>query len=895
MAVLRQDLLRSTFQDQQLNSLNSIDKNTKRSSDSTEDIYDYLESVLPNLLDRMFNNLAISINDRRDYTSALRGFTASINKNTEAQEDVRDTIEEASERARREQEESQREVRRVIERVIDSLANFAAGLGLSVDRFIDDTNSMSTYYNYLLKNTRMSGDVVQEFRSDIVDVVREMNAEYDNKFNAVESVELITTMINNTSIKNLEFFREFADEFLEAEATMNISLSTLAEFSDKFYRRYNFNSEDMDQLLSSISEHTAGTSVDPDKLLEVITGSSNNLITQYLISRKGMDYTSEEFRDAMSFIQENVMGAYTYANEKTLPADELFNIITTALEEGWTSDAARTVQMYAGVGSYEEMYDMFIYDTDGLIDRLATGMSEGYERYYLNSAYRGEYNGQIYLDQDIASDVYTAMHSVAGEMSYDEYLERQEEIAADTDETVDDLYVSMEDKIKNGTSYIADDLAEYQEENAFNLSFIKSIYDLLVGVFGVGASALVASAFGKFFTGSSGGFMGSLSGLFGDSSGNGKGLLGSAGWIGVIIAAVAASVASIKGSIERREGQQAGEAGSLLSYDEVPLGEGQTYGYGVTGYSVDEEGNIIPEKGLIATDNSIDYDYFEQLYADYNQETEDRTGLLAANGDYSFGKYFFTNMGRSLVGTGYWQDDARWYDYIPIISGLGSSISMSMDTSTLFGNKDTNATRAYYADIFMDFLTRAKTDPDLEIAFKFYQDKGLVNVEDILALGTYAANADAITTGLRDTGHVIDLAALTEEGLTNWYHIDDMGWENPYLPVDEEDVPGYAVGTNYVPYDQLAYIHEGEAITPKQYNPAANVNELERLRSQEAEVQEGTLSSLREVSSAVKAIREFLEYWRQDNIDREALAQVKASTSSVNNNLTGLMSGYPVY
>lgn len=36
------------------------------------------------------------------------------------------------------------------------------------------------------------------------------------------------------------------------------------------------------------------------------------------------------------------------------------------------------------------------------------------------------------------------------------------------------------------------------------------------------------------------------------------------------------------------------------------------------------------------------------------------------------------------------------------------------------------------------------------------------------------------------------------------------------------NIPAFAVGTNYVPRDTLALIHEGEAIVPKAYNPAAN-------------------------------------------------------------------------
>jgi hypothetical protein len=34
-------------------------------------------------------------------------------------------------------------------------------------------------------------------------------------------------------------------------------------------------------------------------------------------------------------------------------------------------------------------------------------------------------------------------------------------------------------------------------------------------------------------------------------------------------------------------------------------------------------------------------------------------------------------------------------------------------------------------------------------------------------------------------------------------------------------IPTLAVGTNYVPNDTLAFLHKGEAVVPKQYNPSA--------------------------------------------------------------------------
>ncbi|OYD50720.1 phage tail length tape measure family protein [Acidovorax kalamii] len=100
----------------------------------------------------------------------------------------------------------------------------------------------------------------------------------------------------------------------------------------------------------------------------------------------------------------------------------------------------------------------------------------------------------------------------------------------------------------------------------------------------------------------------------------------------------------------------------------------------------------------------------------------------------------------------------------------------------------------------------------------FYQG---VSLEQEQRLDKYAAGYHAFD-GTGDAAGLNKWIAdnkLTPEDLAGLSGLYESDWERWYKA---NNIPAFAVGTNYVPRDMLAQIHEGEAIVPKAYNPAAN-------------------------------------------------------------------------
>lgn len=61
-----------------------------------------------------------------------------------------------------------------------------------------------------------------------------------------------------------------------------------------------------------------------------------------------------------------------------------------------------------------------------------------------------------------------------------------------------------------------------------------------------------------------------------------------------------------------------------------------------------------------------------------------------------------------------------------------------------------------------------------------------------------------------------------------WYlRLLDIGNDGKIFGISYVDIPGYATGTNYVPSDGLAYLHQGEAVIPKKYNQPYQANSVD--------------------------------------------------------------------
>jgi len=821
MATLRQDLLRSTYQDQQLKAILSINTYMKDLDARTSSLAGYVtRNGITADIDDMFDHLADVIrgtglrsdaSNSKSYEKVIKAVKDSKRDPQSRTDDDRPTRDE--ERRRRDneyklQQETAATIVQTVSQIHRTIQSFMSDLGISIDQMITRSTRLIESSNTMVFNTGYTYSTVQQYRDQLKSTVDDLNSRYARaQFDYNDSLDLINTIINQTGIKDINFYETYGELFLKTSKSMNIHLGSLAEFSDKFYKRYNFSSMNMEEMLTSIRENTAGTSLTDEQVRDFLM-SNQTTLAQYadqIVRTQGGD-----FNTILTGLNDNFAESLAYLNKLGLDNSQINTVMDTLMKASTDKSGSEAVELMQ-VGIQGSDLDRFMSDPLSVVEKYVQGAARlggslasnfGLSSTYASAA--GLKNDELYRQLYLTS-------KYGNFITAEESTESNPEIAEDP---LRERYVTISEHISNKASTIADTLADIQESIGVDLPFLRSILDFLKDIFSIGAGM----SFGQFllttFLGgsTSGGLLGKLGGLLGTAGGSGSGLLAAAGPIAAAVVAVGVSTASILDAVNRRDDQLQSEVEEITNPD-VTLDEGQYYGYGDVS-TVNEDGTITTRKGLIDTDTPAESNY-EDILDQYSKDTEDRTGL-------SSNLSYWERLGRAIAGTGHWKKDAKWYNYIPIFGSIGDASSWSEDEGILSGD-DSNANRAAYKDYYINYMNRAQDNPDLKTTETFYTENKFLDPTDIEELGTFAYNADLLTSELRDRDLVLDFKKFLKDGSSSWHSVQDLSLKDPFTASEDvSSYDSYDVGTAYVPEDQLAYIHQGEAIIPESQNPFNN-------------------------------------------------------------------------
>ena len=938
MAQLRQDLLRTTYQQQQMRAIEDISLTltdiNRVNSKGFLDIYKWntgFNSYLRQLFSSLENTIRTAHNLPEQGVDATPSAPSAPQSTTQSQnttaEEVKQSVEETSlaiieqaetedlgddrvEEARytgisrmlRDYFKSQDEkyddpnyaqnrdysnrLASLIENISSTIGDILEKIGLGFRDNVATAKDILELQNSIIQNTGYSKSTAEEFRNITADTVDSLNDEYGGLFNYKESLDLIATLIRETGVQDTDFYDSYTELLLKTSKGMNINLGSLVEFADLYYKRYNFSSKNMEELLTGIREATTGTNYSAEEAQQLIQSNSNNLTDMVATVANG---DVDKFNELYTLASEGLVqgraefGEIGLGTEYETLVQDLFKAIYEP-----TSDSASRVRR-AGV-------------LPGLEERIASGDITGavreYMDWYADQTTIGHlnqsslYGDSLGIDYELANTLYKVQ--TYGDIN--QTLDSDEEAAEDP---LEGLYIGIEDKLTNINSTVAEGFADYMEGGMIwnDLSLISDIYDLLKRSLGFSfASSLANLLLGN----STGGLFGRISSLFfGSGSITSGGLsgtllsgLGKGGAIALAIAATAVIAKKISTQMKKYYTDDEEDVQEILE-EGLSMEEGAVTR--VDYENPDESGDL--SISTIETDaagsdyignKSLD-DFLNTWKANY----EDRTGLLYVGDDEWTSSDIGTragaalktvsNLGRTLAGPGWFKENGKLYERIPIISGLANSISGLLGMGDEVENKKL-ASALYNLDIYGS--TEGPTA--MKALINLINDNGNIQTLTTLWTGTYEDDIkSALASGLVPTN-------ITENGIADLISIDDTEYAGYFEQYLSGEIPFYKVGTPYVPEDQLAVIHEGEAIIPKEYNPFNSDldDAVSESRTSAWTVQETPTTtkstavsksseSLEILIGKTSEILEFLTSWKSDNEFREDMKESRSAVKQV--------------
>lgn len=811
MAVFKQELSWSTYQDKQLKTLESIERSFSTSLKTSTLVRDSLSSIA-----RAVDIIATELN--KNFRSSVQGaadtFTRSANnmagsmsrqaviydqhgnvlqRVTSATEEYNRALDEAitAERKRlQEEEEARKKQEQDVEEFGENLKHkfmeILDSLGKSADNYSTLTNSLMQY-------TGLDKESAQDFRSDLVHgIVADLNSETGYHYNAQEVYSQMIAIANQSSIGSAKTLKEITRPVMLAVESMDIHMGDLSTLLGRWHTRYNFSSVAMESMVDDIRSSSAGNQASAQATLENIMKLDNWMAFYSGGDTETLNKMTEEISNASAWLESMGVDTSRYtdyladiASGSAATNTQLVSIL------GKSGMTAMDAQELFAQGELSKIYEALFQGEVAMLDQIKS-----------NGSLYGQSADAYGLDINNILD--------ASNAAYSDNYKSLEEFIRDIDpttavESVEKQYVSATDKTNNLLSGISTILSNWQESWGVGLSDALKVITIGLGVTG-GAAGLAS-----IVKGSSGilGKIGSLIGLGGSGAAAGAG-----GSILASLGSLATKAVPILGGVVALTAVAKGIAEDVKKTREASKVEAET----------------------ISSQTSADT--LSQLSVDEVWNKETGATEFVASRDAVSNKDFDLQKELENIDLKYEHDEN--YSWVSDIIG----------TTSLHKNREKN---------FVTFLSRLSADQ--KAVYNAYDEFGAFrDSRDFHIQTEFIKNFDKIYRSYyADTPQVYTI----KDNIFGWpyFQMDD--------PKDRKQLWGYETGSNYITSNQLAFLHEGEAVVPKKYNPTANITELEALREQAKSKSDREVAQYQEtlsktVSTLVE-IKEFLSEWKTHN------------------------------
>lgn len=821
MAVLRQELTRTTFQDRQIKLMTDIYSGVRDIDKTIGTKLSDLKLSLSSSFDSSIQGLYYSFvryieTGTAAFVSDLEDIMGDLREGIDEDADNREknnNKEDHREQAERYQNyiTTQRDTLSKIKTIASLVTSISKIFGVSLDRFMDIADTVSDLQNTAVRNTSLRRSEIVEFRDFVSDKVDTMNERTNNLYSKVSSFELLVGLINQTGIKNLEFYEEYGELFITTQKTMNVNLGTLAEFANNFYRVYKFSSTGMENLMESIRKNTAGTSTDEEKLTSFLSTVASDV--RYFEYRTG---GKEGLEDRTTASLDRIGGVYTWLRELGFNSDDLFNQVLAAGRGGVSSSEYADLVKLGIRMSPEQLMTRLLTDPASLMIEILQKQGGWSAKLGTNSSalastigydFTNATQAEIFMDQLTRGN-------------YESFMANRK--ASDNPE--DDIWLSAEERTANATEDLGVQMSDLQESLGVSL---KTIYAILEKILAAVVALKGVSLLGRLFGG-------------GGGSGGGSWLTNLLGGGGGAAVAGGAAKSGLLSKIGSFLGSPAGKLGA------VGLGVGLVVNDSLNNHGNDDlfdsSGNLTElgiENGLTETDA---LQYKAQLAEQNNRDS-----------------IFSNNVIGGILNTSDADELQKYYDFLrtsPSESDIRSRRDLIMGHFiTRHGGNNKGV-----MDFWLNSVESEARDPLFE---------------DLPPDFFYGTGSD---TSVHDRKLFYD--KYPEWSLTPF---SDSKWDgNP-------EAPSYAVGTPYVPDDQYALLHEGEAVVPAAENPfnkytsnsSNRYSYLKSIAESSKNIESGS-NGMSTVIEYLSSILVFLKYWKDDNESNDVVNSVLENARTMN-------------